>query len=102
MKKIKPKTADGPIASTKEAREKPVYPTIRIDHDHLPEAKDWKVGDKKRLHMEVKMVGNSQSRYQNEGEYELHRLGADEAAEESSDSEGPGESAGVSEADEAE
>lgn len=58
----------------KEAKSKKVYPTIRIDHDHLPEAKKWEPGEKHHIHMNVKMVGNSQSRFQNEGEYEIHGI----------------------------
>lgn len=96
MHDVKPKKyGSGLEAPSKEAREKPVYPTIRINHEHLPEAKDWKVGDKKKIHLEVKMVGNSQSRFQNEGEYELHRLGHDDdsdaAGEESEDNAGKGQ-----------
>ncbi len=101
MKKIKPKQYDTAIgAPSKEARKKPVYPTIRIDHEHFPEGKDMKVGEKRNLHMEVKMVGNSQSRYQNEGEYEIHRLGADEKAKEAAD--GEAEEAADGERDEGE
>lgn len=83
MRTIKPKQYDSALGSPmgKKAKKEKVYPTIRIDHDHLPETKDWEVGKKYHLHMHVKMVGNSQSRYQNEGEYEIHKIGADDGEE---------------------
>ncbi len=79
MKNIKPKKsiyAKG--GSLSKAEDKPQYPTIRIDHEHMPEAKEWKVGEKHHVHLHVKMVGNSQSKFQNEGEYEIHKLGTDD------------------------
>lgn len=75
MKKVKAKAYDTALASpSKEGHSKKVFPTIRIDHDHLPEAKKWEPGEHHHVHMNVKMVGNSQSRFQNEGEYEIHGL----------------------------
>ena len=76
MEKVKAKSYDSAISSPRgrEGKSNKVDPTIRIDHEHLPEAKEWKVGDQHHIHMNVKMVGNSQSRFQNEGEYEIHGL----------------------------
>ena len=75
MDKVKPKSYDTMLeAPSKEAHNKKVYPTIRIDHDHFPEGKKMGVGERHHIHMNVKMVGNSQSRFQNEGEYEIHGI----------------------------
>jgi hypothetical protein len=75
MRKVKPKSTDeeyGPLR-TKGANEK-IYPKIRIHTDHLPEAKDWKVGESHELHLRGKMVGLSQSKFQNEAEFEVTHL----------------------------
>ena len=64
---------------------KPMYPTIRIQLDHLPESKKWEVseansdkGKEYEIKMKVKMVGISQSRYQNDVELELREMGINE------------------------
>lgn len=75
MRKVKPKSTDeeyGPLRS-KGGKEK-IYPKIRIHTDHLPEAKDWKVGESHEIHMRGKMVGLSQSKFQNEAEFEITHL----------------------------
>ena len=58
---------------SKGGKEK-IYPKIRIHTDHLPEAKDWKVGESHEIHMKGKMVGLSQSKFQNEAEFEITHI----------------------------
>ena len=75
MRKVKPKSVDeeyGPMRA-KGGKEK-IYPKIRIHTDHLPEAKDWKVGESHEIHMKGKMVGLSQSKFQNEAEFEITHI----------------------------
>lgn len=93
MRKIKPKKEEymnAPVGKPSSQKESaPIYPTIRIDLEHLPEAKKWKVGQEYKLEMTVKMVGLSQSRFQNDAEFEIREIGTDE-----DDAEGESESDG--------
>lgn len=63
------KLSDRPSVSSK-----PIYPSFRIDLEHMPEAKDWKVGNDYEITMKVKMTGISQSRYQNDAEFEIREI----------------------------
>lgn len=75
MRKIKPKVDrydSGPMA--KPTKSKPIYPTFRMDLNYLPEAKDWKVGTSYEITMKVKMVGLSQSRFDNSAEFEIREI----------------------------
>ena len=75
MRKIKPKTEKymtDRVSTPKES--KPIYPTIRLDLEHIPEAKDWKVGKEYTIEMKVKMTGISQSRFDNSAEFEIHEI----------------------------
>lgn len=75
MREIKPKMSGDTLeAMPAKMEKKPIYPTIRIDLTHLPEAKKWKVGDMYDMKLHLKMVGLSQSRFQNESEYEIHGI----------------------------
>lgn len=79
MRKVKPKQDEyvtGP--SLKAKKSEPRYPTIRLDLDTIPEAKDWKVGNTYRIEMEVKMTGISQSRFDNSSEFEVRSIEADD------------------------
>lgn len=87
---------DGPM---KKAESKPRYPTIRMDLDTIPEAKDWKVseagsdkGNEYEITMKVKMIGLSQSRFDSNAEFEVREIeaaGPDDSEEE--DAEGKDE-----------
>lgn len=82
MRKVEPKTdeyAEGPSLAVKKSE--PRYPTIRLDLETLPEAKDWKVGQTYRVEMEIKMVGISQSRYDNSAEFEIRQIGTEDQEE---------------------
>lgn len=86
MRDIKPKKDRYSIGPSKPVEEsKPIYPTIRIDLEHLPEAKDWKVGKSYPIGMVVKMTGISQSRFDNSAEFEIRKIEADDDAESSED-----------------
>lgn len=58
--------------ATKESE--PRYPSIRIDLQHIPEAKKWKVGETYKVSMMLKMTGISQSRFDNSAEFEIHEI----------------------------
>lgn len=96
MRKIIPEkdkyATDSPVG-LKKMESKPRYPTIRLDLQHIPEAKDWKIGETYHVELELKMVGISQSRFDNSAEFEIHEIepesDADESKEESADE--PGE-----------
>lgn len=47
------------------------YPMFRIDLKHLPEAKKWDLSDEYTVTLKLKMVGISQSKYQNDSEFEI-------------------------------
>lgn len=75
MRKIKPKSESdftGPLRP--KGKKAKIYPTFRIDLDHLPEAEDWKVGDMYEIKMRVKQIGISKSRFQNEAEFEIRGI----------------------------
>lgn len=82
MRNVKPKQDEytvGPSLKTKKSP--PRYPTVRLDLDTVPEAKDWKVGKTYGLEMVVKMVGLSQSRFDNSAEFEIRKIGTEDAKE---------------------
>ena len=82
--KIKPKTdkymTDGPVG-LKSDESKPVFPTVHFQLEHLPEAKDCKIGDKCTIEVTGKVVALSQSRFDNSMELEMHEVGMEEAGE---------------------
>ena len=55
-------------------KDPPVYPKFRVDLEHLPEAKNMKLGDKAKVSMHAKLVGLSQSRFDNSAEFEIHGI----------------------------
>ena len=88
MRKITPKTDKYMIGGdmpSKKGESKPIYPTIRIDLEHLPEAKKWEVGKSYNLELSLKMVGLSQSRYDNSAEFEIHEIEPEEVEDKEED-----------------
>lgn len=62
--------------------DKPIYPSLRMELTHLPEAKKWEIGKEYTITLKLKMTGISISRYQNDAEFEIHELGIDGQKEE--------------------
>lgn len=89
MRKITGKTDKYMTSPSKAIMEtpKPVFPTIRIDLEHMPEAKAWKLGKSYDVKFELKLVGLSQSRFDNSCEFELHGVETDGQDEEESEKE---------------
>lgn len=56
MHKVIPET----MPSMKEDMKRKIYPTFQIDDEDLPELKDWKVGEKYTLVMEVEQLSMRQ------------------------------------------
>lgn len=56
MNKVIPET----MPSLAENRKTKIYPTFQLDDEDLPEIKDWKVGDKYMLIMEVEQLSMRQ------------------------------------------
>jgi len=52
MRKIEPKQY-GPM-EVERAREE--YPTLHLDLKHIPEAKDWKIGEKYQITLDIQMA----------------------------------------------
>lgn len=77
MRKIKPKTDSMMINAVKPQKSKPVYPTFRIDLEHIPEAKKWKLGESYNIEITGKMVSLSQSRFDNSAEFEILEISPD-------------------------
>lgn len=83
----------------KSEKSKPIYPTVRMDLNHLPEAKNMKIGDMAHIGMHAKLVGMNQSRFDNSAEFEVHGIehkkmksgGKEEDGETKPDSEGAGD-----------
>ncbi|MFA7257644.1 MAG: hypothetical protein WC047_08735, partial [Kiritimatiellales bacterium] len=65
MRKIKPKKDEMMMEGPAKHASEPIYPRFRIELDHLPEAKKWKIGKEYEINLKVKMVGISMSRFQN-------------------------------------
>lgn len=77
MRSIKPDTDDYAEASTggmKAKQSEPRYPTVRLEHRHVPEAKKWSVGKTYPVKMHLKMVGNSDSRFDKSAEFEIRKI----------------------------
>lgn len=88
MRDIKPKTdsyAEPSLGSLKKVKARPVYPTFRIDLEHLPEAKNWKLNKEYTIEMKLKLVGLSQSRFDNSAEFEILAIEPDDAMVEGED-----------------
>jgi hypothetical protein len=63
----------------------PQYPMFRIELQHLPEAKKWEVGKEYQVTLDLKMVGKSISRLQNDAEFEIHGIEVENAAEDAAE-----------------
>lgn len=89
MKKIEPKRDEymvGCETGTKTKKEKPRYPMIRIDLEHIPEAKDWEVVEEGKddgpyylITLKVRQIGLSNARYDKSAEFELREIGTSKA-----------------------
>lgn len=86
MRKITPKTEEYMINGSKPGKAKPIYPIIRLDLSHIPEAKKWKLNNTYNIELGLKLVGLSQSRYDNSAEFEVLEI-EPESSERESDSE---------------
>lgn len=58
LRKVVPET----MPSYKEDRKTKIYPTFQLDDEDLPEIKDWKVGEKYLLVMEVEQMSMRQGK----------------------------------------
>lgn len=90
MRDIKPKTdsyAEPSLGSLKKVKAKPIFPTFRIDLEHLPEAKNWKLNNEYNIEMKLKLVGLSQSRFDNSAEFEILAIESDDAMAEGDETE---------------
>lgn len=91
MRKIKPKVdsyMEGSISNMKPKKSSPRYPTMRLDLEVVPEAKKWDVakagstdGPEYEITLKVKMIGISQSRFDNSVEFELREIDTGESEE---------------------
>ena len=87
LTKVKPKIDEystGSPVGLKKEKAKPRYPVIRIPLEHIPAAKKWEVskegedkGAEYTITMKVKMVGISQSRFDNSAEFEIREMGCE-------------------------
>lgn len=71
LRKIKPKTESYMVNASKKGESEPIYPRFSLDLDHIPEAKDWKIGETYNIEFKVKMTGLSQSRFDNSADFEI-------------------------------
>jgi len=99
MRKITPKqdsymTGSGPGKPMKKEKGNPVYPKFNIGLEHLPEAKNMKLGDHAHIQIHGKLSRLSQGGYDNSAEFEIHGIshkkkhkGDDESTETKPDNE---------------
>jgi hypothetical protein len=79
MRKITPKQDEysvaGPVRGTlTKKKAPPVYPKVRISLEHLPEAKNMKLGEHAHIKIHGKLVGLNQGGYDNSAEFEMHGI----------------------------
>ena len=77
MRKIIPKERES-LGCHEKRKDKKYYPMFRIDIKHMPEAKKWDLDKEYTVKLKLKMVGISQSQYQNDSEFEI--IGIDPGA----------------------
>lgn len=76
MRKIKPEEIKGMMEGPAKSEVKKVYPHVRIDLKHLPEAKKWEIGKKYLVSMELEQTGITQDEYQNTASFDIHGIKA--------------------------
>lgn len=79
MRKITPKqdsymTGSGPGKPMKKEKSNPIYPKFNIGLEHLPEAKNMKLGDHAHIQIHGKLSRLSQGGYDNSAEFEIHGI----------------------------
>lgn len=74
MRKITPKEPEHLTPMNSRQKPEKMYPRIRIENEHLPEAKKWEIGSEYTVTLKLKMVGLSISKFQNEAEFEIHGI----------------------------
>jgi hypothetical protein len=70
IKKITPKKNRSMIECS-EKGPSPTYPHLRVELEHLPEAKKWDIGKEYTIELQLKMTGISISRFQNDVEFDI-------------------------------
>lgn len=85
--KVKPKVDEYSSPSSvglKKQKAKPRYPVIRMPLEHIPAATKWEVskegedsGKEYTITVKVRMVGLSQSRFDNSAEFEIREMGCE-------------------------
>lgn len=87
MRSIKPQKDEYMINASKKGESEPRYPSFRLDLEHIPEAKNWKLGEDYEIEMKVKLVGLSQSKFDNGAEFEIKEIGTEDEEDESEEEE---------------
>lgn len=72
MKKIKPDIQKIKSLETAGSEEKKRYPEFSIGLKHLPEAKDWKVGNKYKVTLELEQTGLSIKEKKDADEFDIN------------------------------
>ena len=85
MRKITPKTHEGLSATSPSGKEKPHFPTFRIELVHLPEAKKWDVSSEYMVTLKLKQTGISISRFQNDAEFDIIGINPEGGSDHNSD-----------------
>ena len=92
MKKVKPKVDEymesGIAKGMPQKGKDPVktYPKFHLTHEFFPEAVKMEVGKTYKIELEVKCVGLSISRFNNDTEFEIHGYSIDKNGKESGES----------------
>ena len=86
IRKIKPKTDSPMMDGPAKVSERKIFPHLRMQLDHLPEAKKWDIGKEYTVTLKLKMTGMSISRFQNDAEFDIIGIDPKAKATESDDS----------------
>jgi len=70
LRKIEPKSRKELHELDFDSKEK-MFPTFSIENVHLPEAKDWEIGQEYHVLLKLKMTGFSNSKFQKNSDYDI-------------------------------
>lgn len=74
MRKVEPKKSSEEYGPLRHKGNEKIYPKLRIDLKHLPEAEDYKLGESHEIHIKGKLTSLSKSKFQNEAEFDITHI----------------------------
>lgn len=71
LRKIQPRSHKELSNSVEDCGDRKMFPRLRIELVHLPEAKKWEIGKEYDLKLRLKQTGLSISKFQNDAEFDI-------------------------------